>query len=60
MSEPIRMSADDVRQGVTGHNVRYVLFWGIVLAIGCAGCGPLFCKIGIPAKPHQAAQTHRS
>ena len=33
MAERIQISADDARQGVTGHNVRYVLFWGLGLAI---------------------------
>jgi len=27
-SAPVK-SADEARQGVTGHGVRYVLFWGI-------------------------------
>ena len=44
MSEQIRMSADDVRQGVTGHNVRYVLFWGIALAIGALAVVVYFAK----------------
>lgn len=26
-------SATKARQGVTGHNVRYVLFWGTLLAV---------------------------
>ena len=33
MAERIQISADDARQGVTGHNVRYVLFWGLGLAV---------------------------
>ena len=31
--EPERISTDKARQGVTGHNVRYVLIFGTGLAI---------------------------
>ena len=34
---PVRKATDAVRQGVTGHNVRYVLFFGllgIIIALG--------------------------
>jgi len=44
MSEPIRISARDARQGVIGHNVRYVLFWGIVLAIGALAVVAYFAR----------------
>jgi hypothetical protein len=30
---PVALCADDVRQGVTGHNVRYVLGFGLLGAI---------------------------
>ena len=36
-TEPVQKSADDARQGVTGHKVRYVLFWGIGLVIVALG-----------------------
>jgi hypothetical protein len=34
---PVRKATDAARQGVTGHNVRYVLFFGllgIIIALG--------------------------
>jgi hypothetical protein len=34
---PIMISGDDARQGVTGHNVRYVLIFGLLGVI--AGLG---------------------
>jgi hypothetical protein len=37
-------SADDARQGVTGHNVRYVLFWGIILAVFALGTAAYFAR----------------
>lgn len=30
---PTVKSTTAVRQGVTGHNVRYVLFWGTLFAV---------------------------
>ena len=30
------LSSNEARQGVTGHNVRYVLFWGLALAVVAA------------------------
>jgi hypothetical protein len=37
MSESIQRSAKEARQGVIGHNVRYVLVWGIGLAVVALG-----------------------
>ncbi len=30
---PIVKTTTEARQGVTGHNVRYVLAWGLALAV---------------------------
>ena len=37
MLKRIVKSAEDARQGVIGHNVRYVLYWGVGLAIAALG-----------------------
>ena len=34
---PTVKSTTAARQGVTGHNVRYVLFWGTLLAVIAMG-----------------------
>lgn len=42
MPKPVQKLADDARQGVTGHSVRYVLFWGVGLAIAMLGVAVYF------------------
>lgn len=44
--QPAIISTDDARQGVTGHNVRYVLGFGIVGIIILFGLIYLFYFVG--------------